>query len=189
MRQLLDNKTAERYASALFDIARYSDEVEGVYGDFKSFIDICSNEPCFTEFLSRPFIDKKERMKVIGLLGKELSLSPVFISFMYLLIDNGRMVYLSKIFNEFSRLKDDILGILTVRVVSAKKLKDDETDGIRNMIKKAVNKRIIINEEVAPEILGGYIINIDGKLYDSSIKTGIKNLYNYLKRGAFAYGD
>jgi len=185
---LLSNKTAERYAAAFFDIARDSDRVRDAYKEFKDFIDICDGEPCFKEFLSQPFIDKKERMDVINLLGKELSLSSEFTSFMYLLIEDERMIYMSKIFNEFSRLKDDILGTLTVHVVSAKKLKDDEIGIIKNMVEKAINRKVIVNGEVLPEIIGGYVINIGGKLYDSSIRTRLNNLHNYLKQGAFAYG-
>lgn len=188
MKQLLNNKIAKRYAGALFEIARESGRIEGIHKELNNFIDFCNNEICLKEFLSQTFIDKKERKGVINLLGKELSLGPEFISFMYLLIDNERAVYLPKIFREFSRLRDDILGILTANVVSAKKLKGDEINEIKNMIEKAVDKIVVINEKVSPEIIGGYIINVEGKLYDSSIKTQLKNLYNYLKQGAFVYG-
>ena len=188
MKQLLNNRIAKRYAGALFEIALELDRIEGIYKELNSFIAFCNNEFCLKEFLSQTFINKKERMEVINLLGKELSLSAEFISFMDLLIENERTKYLLKILQEFARLRNDFLGILIVNVVSAKKLKDGEINKIKNMIEKAMGKSVVINEKVSSEIIGGYIINIEGKLYNSSIKTHLENLHNYLKQGAFVYG-
>lgn len=189
MKNLLNNKIANRYAGALFKAAKESNRLEEVYKELDEFIGFCKNQVCLKEFLSQNFIGKKERMDVINLLGKELSLSQEFINFINLLIENERAVYLFKIFNEFSRLKDNNNGILAVNVVSAVKLSSDEGRKIKDMIEKFTNKTVILNEEVSTQIIGGYIIDIDGKLYDSSIKTQLGNLYNYLKRGAYIYGD
>lgn len=188
MKQLLNNRIAKRYAGALFEIVVELDKVDEIYKELNSFIAFCNNEFCLKEFLSQTFIDKKERMEVINLLGEELSLGTEFISFMYLLIENERTRYLLKILQEFARLRNDFLGILIVNVISAKKLKDDEINKIKNMVEKAMDKSVVINEKVSPEIIGGYIINVHGKLYNSSIKTQLENLYNYLKQGAFVYG-
>ncbi len=185
---MLDNKIAKRYAGALFKIAHDLDRIEGIFEELNGFIGFCNNELCLKEFLSQTFIDKKERKEVINLLSKELSLSREFISFMHILIENERARYLPKILQEFSRLRNDFLGIVIVNVVSAKKLRDEETVQIKNMVEKALSKKIFINEKVAPEIIGGYIINAEGKLYDGSIKTQLENFYNYLKQGAFVYG-
>ena len=185
---MLDSKIAKRYAGALFKIAHDLDRIDGIFEELDSFIGFCNNELCLKEFLSQTFIDKKERKEIINILSKELSLSREFISFMYLLTENERARYLLKIFQEFSRLRNDFLGIAIVNVVSAKKLRDFEAVQIKNMIEKALSKKIVINEKVAPEIIGGYIINVEGKLYDGSIKTRLENFYNYLKQGAFVYG-
>jgi F-type H+-transporting ATPase subunit delta len=188
VKQLLDNKLAKRYAGALFKIAHDAGRIEGIFKELNNFIDFCKNEICLKEFLSQTFVDKKERREVINLLSKELSLSREFVSFMHLLIENERTRYLPKILQEFSRLRDDFLGIIIVNVISAKKLKDEEALQIKNMFEKALSKRIVINEKVSPEIIGGYIINVEGKSYDGSIKTQLENFYNYLKQGAYVYG-
>ncbi|MCL4542567.1 MAG: ATP synthase F1 subunit delta [Deltaproteobacteria bacterium] len=185
---MLNNKIAKRYAGALFEVARESGRTEEIYKELNGFIAFCDNETGLKEFLPQTFIDKKKRREVVSLLGEKLSLSTEFISFICLLIENERTRYLLKILQEFTRLRNDFLEILTVNVVSAKKLKDGEIKKIKNMIEKATGKSVVISEKISAEIIGGYIINVDGKLYNGSIKTQLENLYNYLKQGASVYG-
>ncbi len=183
-----NNQISKRYAAALFEIATDSGTIEEIFNDLNNFINFCYHKLCLKEFLSQTYIGKKERFEVIDLLGKELSLSSHFVNFIHILIENERTGYLPKILEEYSVFRNNFLNILRVEVVSAKELKLEEKNKIKNIIEKALNKTIAISEKVDEKIIGGYIINIENILYDSSIKTQMENLYNYLKQGAFIYG-
>ncbi|MHB8232550.1 MAG: ATP synthase F1 subunit delta [bacterium] len=186
---MLNNQISKRYAAAFFEIARDSGGIEEVFNDLNKFINFCYDKLCLKEFLSQTYIDKNERFEVVGLLAKDLSLSAYFINFLHLLIENERTGYLPKIFREYSALRDDFLNILRTNVVSAKELDAKETDRIKFILESSLNKKIIVSNEVNEDIIGGYIINIENISYDGSIKTQMDNFYNYLKQGAFIYGD
>jgi F-type H+-transporting ATPase subunit delta len=185
---LQNNQISKRYAAAIFEIAVNSGIVEEIFNDLNNFISFCYDKVCLKEFLSQTYIGKNERFEVIGLLSGELSLNSYFVNFIHLLIENERTGYLPKIFDEYSALRDNFLNILRVKVVSAKELKQEEKNKIKNIIEKAFNKTVVITAEVNEKIIGGYIINIENISYDGSIKTQADNFYNYLKQGAFIYG-
>ena len=184
-----NNLISKRYAAALFEIAADSGTVEEIFSDLNNFISFCYDKVCLKEFLAQAYIGKNERFEVIDLLSKELSLSKYFINFIHLLIENERTGYLPKIFDEYSVLRDNFLNISRVNVISAKELEQGEKSKIKSIVEKALNKTVAISAEVDEKIIGGYIINIENILYDGSIKTQADNLYNYLKQGAFIYGD
>ncbi|MFW0884317.1 ATP synthase F1 subunit delta [Candidatus Acidulodesulfobacterium sp. H_13] len=186
---MIDDQISKRYAGALFEFARHSDKIEEVYKDIDGFIDICYDNLCLKEFLSQTYIDKKERFEIVNLLAAELSLSAEFINFLHLLIENERMEYLPKIFIRFSDFRDDFMNILRVDVVSAKELDDNETNKIKRIIEKVSDKTVVITNRADKSIIAGYIINVENISYDGSIKAQISSFYNYLKQGAFIYGN
>ena len=186
---LQNNRISKRYAAALFEIAVNSGIVEVIFNDLNNLISFCYDNICLKDFLSQTYIGKNERFEVIDLLKRELSLSAYFINFIHLLIENERTGYLPKIFDEYSALRDNFLNILRVNVISAKRLEPEEKSKIKNIVEKALNKTVAISAEVDEKIIGGYIINIENILYDGTVKTQADNFYNYLKQGAFIYGD
>ncbi|MHB1660718.1 MAG: ATP synthase F1 subunit delta [bacterium] len=186
---MLNNQISKRYARALFEIARGSDSIEEVFNDLNKFINFCYDKLCLKEFLAQTYIDKNERFEIIGLLAEELPLGNYFKNFLHLLIENERTGYLPKIFQEYSALRDNFLNILRARIISAKELDSKETDRIKFIFENSLNKKIVVSNEVNKDIIAGYIINIENILYDGSIKTQMDNFYNYLKQGAFIYGN
>lgn len=184
-----DSQISKRYGSALFSVAANFRIVDEIFNDFNKFINFCYEKLCLKEFISQTYIDKQERFEVIKLLSKELSFNEYFINFLHFLIEQERIEYLPKIFTEYSNLRDNRNNILKVKVISAKELKPEEKSKLIAIIEKALKKTVSIKSEIDENIVGGYIINIDNVLYDSSIKTRLDNFYKYLKRGAIINGN
>ena len=179
-----DSQISKRYGYALFESAVNFGIVDEIFNDLDKFINFCYEKLCLKELISQTYIDKQERFEVIELLGKELSFNEYFINFLHLLIEQERIAYLPKIFNEYSNLCYKRNNILKVKVVSAKELKPEEKNNLIGMIQKALKKTPAITSEIDKNIIGGYIINIDDVLYDSSAKTQLDKFRKYLKLGA-----
>ncbi len=183
-----NNQISKRYASAIFEIAMQFGTAGQIFKNLEDLTFFCYDQLCLKEFLSQIYINKKERFDVVDLIGKKLSFNKYFINFVHLLIEDERIGYLPKILSEYSILMDRFLNILRVKVVSAKELKPEEKETIKNIIQKHFNKTANIKSEINEKIIAGYIINIDNVLYDASIKTMTDNLYNYLRKEAYIYG-
>jgi F-type H+-transporting ATPase subunit delta len=189
--QLLNNIVSKRYANALIDISFEEKEIENIYSQFKKFIDYY-NDNCnldFKEYIGLPFIDKKERIDTINILSKDLSLNEILNNFLSLLVENERINILNNIFKEFIKIKNEKNGIVNMTIISGQKIKDGDLAVLKEKIEKTLNKKIILEENISSNTIGGFLININGKIFDGSLMTQIKNISAFLKQGAFVYGN
>ncbi|RZD19472.1 MAG: ATP synthase F1 subunit delta [Candidatus Acididesulfobacter diazotrophicus] len=191
MKQLLNNIVSKRYANALIDISFEEKKIEDIYSQFKKFIDYYNDNGNldFKEYIGLPFIDKKERIDTINILSKDLSLDEILNNFLSLLVENERINILNNIFKEFIKIKNEKDGIVKMTIISSQKLKDDELTVLKEKIEKILNKKIILEENISANTIGGFLININGKIFDGSLMTQIKNISAFLKQGAFVYGN
>lgn len=191
MNQLLNNIVSKRYANALIDISVEEKEIENIYSQFKKFIDYYNDNGNldFKEYIGLPFIDKKERIDTINILSKDLSLNEILNNFLSLLVENERINILNNIFKEFIKIKNEKNGIVNMTIISGQKIKDGDLAVLKEKIEKILNKKIILEENISSNTIGGFLININGKIFDGSLMTQIKNISAFLKQGAFVYGN
>ena len=62
------------------------------------------------------------------------------------------------------------------QITSAVPLTKELEADIHNKIKESVGKEISMNNVIDPSIIGGFIIRIGDKLYDSSVSSRLKSL-------------
>ncbi|MHB8281442.1 MAG: ATP synthase F1 subunit delta [bacterium] len=191
MKQLVNGIVSKRYANALIDISLEKKDIENVYSQFKKFIDYYNDNGNldFREYIGLPFIDKKERIDAINILSKDLSLNEILNNFLSLLVENERINILNNIFEEFVKIKNEKDGIVKMTIISGQKLKDDELTVLKEKVEKILNKKIILEENISADTIGGFLININGKIFDGSLMTQINNISAFLKQGAFVYGN
>ncbi len=191
MKQLSDNSIVlKRYANALIG-ASFEKDIEDTYSEFKKALDYYNdkNNADFKEYIGLPFIDKKERIDTINKLCGYLSVNKILTDFLSLLVENERINSINNIFEEFVKIKDEKKGLVAMTVISCKKLSNSELKMLQEEIENKLNKKIILEEIVEPGTLGGFLIKINGKIFDGSIMTQIKNMATFLKQGAFVYGN
>lgn len=98
------------------------------------------------------------------------SISDEFSRFIALLARSGRDEYLPMILNSFIHkyyLRKNI-RIATLRTVG--KPSEEELKRIAALVKEKAGFDIIINVETDPELIGGFVFDVDDYLVDSSVK-------------------
>ncbi|MDE6357227.1 MAG: ATP synthase F1 subunit delta, partial [Eubacteriales bacterium] len=76
----------------------------------------------------------------------------------------------------FLNLVKEDKGITTAFVYSATKLTESQIEAIKEKLSKKLNKEVIIEAKEQPELIGGMLINVDGKVIDNSIKKGLEDI-------------
>ena len=91
-------------------------------------------------------------------------------SFNRLLVRKGREAYLPEIITAFIQQYKDYKGIHIVTLTTAIPLTDEVKSVILNKISEAAHlKQVELKTKVNPEIIGGFIMETDGRLIDASI--------------------
>ena len=172
---MVNNIISRRYAKALILLARQNGIVDEIHSQFAEFVAYYKNDHGFKEFIELPFVEKKARKDVVALLFNQLFFKDELRNFINLLIDNKRINLLPDIFIEFSKIKDELYGIIRMTLVSSQKIKDEYLNELKAMVAKNLNKQIVFEEKISPDIIGGFLIGLNGKLYDGSIKSQLNN--------------
>ena len=68
-------------------------------------------------------------------------------------------------------------------VSAARPLSDEQTQALQDSLRQVVGGRVSVNLNVDPSLLGGLVVKVGSRLFDSSIRTKLQRLQHVL-RGA-----
>jgi len=96
---------------------------------------------------------------------------------------NRRLRALRQIVAAFADLVAQRRGIITAHVASAHPLNDLQRQQLRARLIEAGYGNVNIHEAVEPDLLGGLVVRIGARLYDTSLKSRLQRL-QYAMKGA-----
>jgi len=174
---------ARRYAKALLLIGKEDNQIDTYRQELEEFSALIEKEGTLGQAINNPLYNAEGRKKVLESVTEKLALSRVMRSFLTLLFDKGRFVYLSSINDFYQKLADELKGIARASLVSATELSSEAVDKIRKTLSDKTGKDIILEVEQDPGLIGGIVTHIGDLVLDGSIKTQLLNMRESLKRG------
>lgn len=172
------NKISERYASALFQLAVEISKIDDIENDLKIFYStIFSNKEVFS-FFSRSFIERKSKIAIINKVFQG-NIMEESLNFLCILVERNVIYLLADIVDEYTSLKNEHYNIVQVHVRSAFPISDKKpiVEAARALAGKEVDVDITIN----PDLIGGITVEIDGILYDYSVRMTLDNIARNLE--------
>lgn len=174
---------SRRYARALLLIGKEDGQAETYKTELEGFNKLMLKEKDLEQAICNPLYDAASRKKVlIAVIGK-LELSPVTTSFLLLLLDKGRIGFISSISDFYQTLADELKGVARASVVSAKALSPEIVDKIQSALSKKTGKDVLLDVEEDSSLIGGIVTQIGDLVFDGSIKTQLLNMKESLKKG------
>ncbi len=170
---------ARRYAKALFALARERQALEPVSAEIQQIATVAA-EPSIHDVLNNPMLPPSRRLQVVDLILKEIGPSDLTARFVRVLADHQRIGQLSGIAREYNRLLDQHLGRVKVIVRSPTPLSEDQRKQIVAAFGPITGKSVLATFETDPALLGGVVVEAEGKVYDGSIKTQLERLAKQL---------
>lgn len=174
-------RLATRYAKSLFELALEKGQIETVYNDMLVLQNICNASPEFKRILNSPIIkaDKKKSILEAVTNGK---VSEMTSRFNNLLVQKGRESEMSDIIVAFIKEYKAYKGIKTLKLTTAVPVSDEIK---KELIEKVQNrtqvKNIELEEVVNPDIIGGFILQVD----DMEVDTSVSFYLNQVKKQFF----
>jgi F-type H+-transporting ATPase subunit delta len=175
---LIGGGLARRYVQSLFEVAQEKDVLDTISGDLKLLDDTLMNSPELTSFLNDPSTPK--RAKKVAIEGLFTEISEFSLNFVRVVIDKNRTEILSEAYRIFQDMIDTAKGILNGTIQSVIKLDDKLMDEIRKSLEKRFNKKLILDNRITPELIGGLKIQVGNMVIDASVKSRLENLKEIL---------
>ena len=174
-------QTDKEYAEALLMLAIEDGQTEDYRNKLLTVKESIEANPEYIDFLRSPAISLNERLLAIDeAFGAFLPEN--ILSFIKLLCENGHIRELISSINEFSKLADAMLGKASLNVYSAVELSKEQQDILCQKLNKVTGKTVEPIFTVDPSLIGGIKIEIDGKTYDGSIKTRLRDIKDVIIR-------
>ena len=167
---------AQRYAEALFGIGTSSGKVAVFQRNAEDFMRLLNGSKDLLLALSHPNIRRVQRKAVIDEILSKCTYDRDFSNFVRLVVERGRIAYFSKIVSCFTDLCDASDGRIRGCVYVASPLNASQLERIRAKIQSKLGREVILKECIEADVIGGFRVEIDGRVYDSSVKRHLDRL-------------
>ncbi len=173
---------AKVYAKALFELAKEKGELENVLSEIKELNLFFKNNKEIYNALSSDAFLLVERVKLANEFCKQVGMSPVNAKLIDLLVSKGRLAVLVSIEKMLLDLIDQSQDIVRGTVTTVDPLADSEISDLSKTFSKKIGKKVMLNQELDKNILGGLVVDVGGLTFDGSLKTSIRKIKETLER-------
>ena len=172
-----------RYAAALYDLADERHELDTVVDEMESLGRLIDQSAPFRRLLSSPLVDVTQARTAAEAVLKEQGFGKTVNDFVGVIANNRRLAVLRSIVSTFAALVAQKRGVITASVASAHPLSDVQREQLRARLIEAGFGNVNIQESVDPTLLGGLVVRVGARLYDTSLKSRLQRL-QYAMKGA-----
>lgn len=172
---------AGRYASALFDLARESNAIDGVQTSLAALKAALADSADLAALVSSPIVSRTDAAGAIGALAKAMKLDSLTAKFLGVLAENRRLADLAGMIDAYNRIVAAHRGEVTAKVTSAHPLSAEQLKALAANLKTRVGRDVQIATHVDPAILGGLVVQLGSQLIDGSIRTRLNSFAQAMK--------
>ncbi|MFT2010770.1 ATP synthase F1 subunit delta [Pontibacter sp. 13R65] len=175
-----DIRVASRYAKSLIELASEKDVLEQVHADLQLFTQVVSQNRDFKLLLQNPIVKSDKKLAIINsVFGKQVS--PMTMAFFGIITNKRREPVLETVAIEFENQYNELKGIQRAVVTSAMPLTTALREQLIMQLTVQTGKSIQLVEKVDPSLIGGFVLRVGDKQYDSSVRHSLTKLKNNFK--------
>ena len=179
---MIEGRLSRRYAKALFELALEERREDEVGQEIDRFLTAYSGSS-LPAVLNNPAFPLGSRKNIIIEVSRGLQLSPLAVHFLSLLLERDRLSYLPSVASRYRRLLDEKKGRVEAVVVAPDPLPAATLERMREALGKVSGKEVVLQQESDPGLIGGVVIQLEGKVYDGSVRTQIEKMRARTERG------
>jgi F-type H+-transporting ATPase subunit delta len=177
MRQI---RLASRYATALFELAAEHHIQTEVFNDMQTLARVSASNRDFKLMLQSPVIKQDKKNAVLrALFGKEFHNTTL--QYITIIVRKRREMILDEIALQYIEVYRAWKGIKVARLETAAELDEQQKKAFTDLLKEQLKAEITLETVVKPELIGGFLLSVDGQQFDSSILKKVKKLSKEFK--------
>ncbi len=173
---------AGRYASALLELADNAKALDQVAQDLDTFKKLLAESPELSRLIASPVIGRELQGKALLAVLDAAGIKGLTRKFVGLVTANGRARDLpamtSAFLAELARRRGETSATVTSAVPLTPQQMQQLSDSLRSVLGGA---KVSIDAHVNPDILGGLVVKVGSRLFDSSIRSKLQRLQLAMK--------
>lgn len=166
---------ASRYAKSLIELAKEQNVLEAVYQDMILFKDTADKNRGLMLALKSPIVRHEKKSGILKALF-EGRVNAVSYAIFKIITKKNRESILDEIANEFIKAYNLNQGIQKATVVTTTPLTDELRQQFTQIVKEKTGKTVQLAEKINPALIGGYILTIEDRQIDASLRSRLNEL-------------
>ena len=172
---------ATRYATALFELARDQGRLDAVAKDLSELATMLGASPDLRRLVRSPVLGRAEQGKAIAALVERAGFDELTRRFVGVIAANRRLFALDSIIRGFRDRLAKSRGELSAVVSTAQPMSDAQKAALDAALRRAVGVKVDVETKVEPELLGGMVVRIGSRMFDSSLRSKLQRLQLAMK--------
>ena len=173
----------DRYAAALYSHADDMNALDGVVGEMEKLGEMIDQSADLRRLLGSPLVDLNTAQKAVRAVLQSQGFGKIVQDFVGVIAANRRLGALRAVVGAFAALVAEKRGVVVAQVQTAQPLSDVQEQQLRARLIEAGYGNVNIVKQVDASLLGGLVVKIGARLYDTSLKSRLQRL-QYAMKGA-----
>ena len=170
------SEAAQRYAQAVFELAKDAKQLDAVEQDFAKFATAWRESAELREAARSPLIEPEVKAQALTAVAAKLGLSELGRKSIGVAALNRRARELPAIAASYRALVARERGARQVEIVSAHALRDDEKAAIVESLGKQLGAKVEAETSVDESLIGGFVVRVGSRQFDASVKAKLDAL-------------
>jgi len=163
-----NSRAAKRYARALLGLSNDRTQLQAWGAELERLARIIETPEIDAAFAS-PEVSVTAKIQALASIIERLKLSFPVQSFTAVVVRHGRIPDLPAMAEAYSMMLDDLMGRARATLTFATQPSDPEVTGIIGKLEQIAHKLIMPTIRIDQTLLGGVVVELEGKTYDGSL--------------------
>ena len=172
---------ADRYATALFDLADERKALDQVAADLKQLRAMLAGSPELQRLIRSPVLSRADQAKAIGALASQAGFSELTRNFLGLVAQNRRLFAVPAIIEAFLDVLARRRGEVTAQVIAAQELTPAQRAALDEQLRRTVGSKVAVDVRIDPSLLGGMVVRVGSRMIDASLRTKLQRMQLAMK--------
>ena len=173
--------TARRYARALLDVALQKGTAEAVRTELSAIAGLIAGHADLAALLAHPAVSAERKRKLVGAVAAKAGASELLTRLLAMMGERDRLALLPMVAAAYAKLWNAHRGVVAAEAVSATPLDEAQTRAVAKALGAATGREVDLQARVDPRLLGGMLVNMEGRTYDGSVRARLLALRRAMK--------
>ena len=172
---------AGRYATALFELADQARQLDPVADDLRRIQSLLDESADLRRLVANPVIGRDAKAKAMLAVLDAAGIGGLVRNFIGAVGNNGRFAAIPAIIRAFLGELARRRGESAAEVISAVPLNEAQRNQLADTLRGLIGGKVAVSERVDPELLGGLVVRVGSRMFDSSLRTKLQRLQVAMK--------
>lgn len=175
------SQIANRYATALFELADEQSLLDEVAGDLARLVDAIDQSVDLQRLVRSPVLNRDDQGKAMAAILETMEVGDLTKNFVGLIAQNRRLFALTDMvkgyLDELARRR----GEVTAEVTAAKSLSESQITALQETLQRTLGGKVTIAHAVDPALIGGMVVKVGSRMIDTSLRMQLNKMQIAMK--------